>query len=400
MAQSLAAGGTFGKTADPQSINAAFNLAYSRAENGTTIARTQTINMLRELMFRTCERFLSGGYDDMELSIQAVRDQRLMVSILAIEQLTGAVAPSPVVINANGSSGAGLGGDAIKTFDKLRDEKKKADTAAAAAKKARDEKFGKDEGDKPRECQVIKDALAADPKATVDADKKKECDKLEKAVTDTEAVAKEATKAFTTVEQAMTTGGVSASTVTDAIANGGLNRASPGATQGVADAVQEIVQLNFNDQTETMLFCLRMMKTGFERAREVEEIEIQEKTAGGRVVSSTVNPYDQLVARCLLYFDNRVSDDITKITAIRARSLELDAEKRRAFEKAWPLMSDNGKVDPAKLKKIFEGFKFQVGEQEAIEELHGLDQKSAATVFDGLEARLIEKLSGSDGRGL
>ena len=95
MAQSLAAGGTFGKTADPQSINAAFNLAYSRAENGTTIAHTQTINMLRELMFRTCERFLSGGYDEMELSIQAVRDQRLMVSILAIEQLTGAVAPSP-----------------------------------------------------------------------------------------------------------------------------------------------------------------------------------------------------------------------------------------------------------------------------------------------------------------
>lgn len=64
-------------------------IATTFSENASTIERTQTINILRESMYRTCERYLSGAIDGTELVIQAARDQRTIVSILAIEQLTG-----------------------------------------------------------------------------------------------------------------------------------------------------------------------------------------------------------------------------------------------------------------------------------------------------------------------
>ncbi|PWR23024.1 hypothetical protein [Zavarzinia compransoris] len=87
LAQSYSGALGFGQATDPKTLEVALRAAFSRAENGSTISRTQTINMLRELMYRTCERYMGGGYDELELSIQAVRDQRLIVSILAIEQL-------------------------------------------------------------------------------------------------------------------------------------------------------------------------------------------------------------------------------------------------------------------------------------------------------------------------
>jgi hypothetical protein len=254
IAQALSAGGTFGQSADPKSIEAALNLAYSSAETGSTIPRTQTINMLRELMFRTCERYLSGGYDEMELSIQAVRDQRLMVSILAIEQLTGAVTPNPVVLSAGGSGTAGLGGAAIETFAALRTEKTKADKAAAEAKATYDEKFGtSDKTD--RECTAAR--KAEEPNAEL----LETCMKIEDKKNATAAAAKDAGEAYDTVREAMATGGVSTTTVTDAIANGGLSRVDADSVEDVARTVEAIVRMNFNDNTETMLFCLRSLRT-------------------------------------------------------------------------------------------------------------------------------------------
>lgn len=88
IAQSLSATGSFEQTPDPASVRAAASIAASTSEQGSTIPRTQTINMLRELMYRTCERYLNGAISPLEMPIQAVRDQRLIVAILAIEQLT------------------------------------------------------------------------------------------------------------------------------------------------------------------------------------------------------------------------------------------------------------------------------------------------------------------------
>ena len=142
VAQALSAGGSFGQGADPASVEAALNAAFSSSEQGSSIPRTQTINMLRELMYRTCERYLSGGYDALELSVQAIRDQRLMVSILAIEQLTGAVTPRPVLIGASGNASAGASSEAIVRLDEARKARDRAAATYTSASTAYDEVNG------------------------------------------------------------------------------------------------------------------------------------------------------------------------------------------------------------------------------------------------------------------
>jgi len=115
LSQALSASGSLGR--DAASANAAVQAAFGSTETGSTIPRTQTINMLRELMYRTCERYISGALDELQFPVQAVRDQHLMVSILAIEQLTGVVTPPTVMLTgtANASGAAPGGGTAPGT---------------------------------------------------------------------------------------------------------------------------------------------------------------------------------------------------------------------------------------------------------------------------------------------
>jgi hypothetical protein len=379
MAQALSAGGTFGKTADPTSLQVALNLAYSRSENGTTIARTQTINMLRELMFRTCERFLSGGYDEMELSIQAVRDQRLMVSILAIEQLTGAVAPSPVVISTEGSAGAGLSGKAIETYDKLREEKKKAEAAEKTAQEAHDKDW-KAKADGSDNVCTVNAGKFGDGKTPSDDDKKEmeRCEGLKTSLASAKAAAAEATKAFTTVEQAISTGGVSVSTVSEAIASGGLNRATSDATKEVAGTVLEIVELNFNDQTETMLYCMKALKEDYPELSSAQR--------------------EQLVERCLSYLDQRIATDQAKQVLV-AQAVEVEmAALDGDFAKFWPnVRRADETLDRAKLDALAStlnpapvGRDVQILKQRLSD---GLSKDSARAIFGQLSSRVRDHLS-------
>ncbi len=78
--------------------------ALSIAQTAATIERTQTINLLRESLFRTCERYLSGGMGPAALAIQAGRDLRAMIAVLAIEQLTRTTRPPSTVISAGTTS--------------------------------------------------------------------------------------------------------------------------------------------------------------------------------------------------------------------------------------------------------------------------------------------------------
>ena len=57
---SASGGLDFGLGAD-RAQSRALQGAFSSSETGATIARTQVTNMLREMMFRTCERYLSGA---------------------------------------------------------------------------------------------------------------------------------------------------------------------------------------------------------------------------------------------------------------------------------------------------------------------------------------------------
>jgi hypothetical protein len=103
-------------------------LSIASAETAASIERTQTINLLRESFFRTCERYASGAINRAQFIIQAARDQRSMVSVLAIEQLTGAVRPRPTIISGPGTSATTLSGadaaDLIKDYIAARDKAK------------------------------------------------------------------------------------------------------------------------------------------------------------------------------------------------------------------------------------------------------------------------------------
>lgn len=254
MAQSLGAGGSFGRLADPKNIEATFNLALSSAEQGANIRRTQTMNMLRELMFRTCERYLSGAYDEAQVAIQAVRDQRLIVSILAIEQLTGAVTPKPVVIGATSAAAAGVTGDALVRLDDARKAKEASDTAYAGAKAAFDRANGND-----KVCDALQGKAETD---LTDPQKeaKKPCDDAREAVTKAEGDRATKTSAYQELALLARSGGASAGTTFTSTATGGLDSITRESIKDVTDAVARIVQSNFNDSTETMLFCMRVLQ--------------------------------------------------------------------------------------------------------------------------------------------
>lgn len=103
LAASLGAEASVGQGADPA---AAAKLASSISENASTVERSQTINILREAMYRNCERYLNGALDREEFIIQAARDQQLIVQVLAIEQITGAARAQATALTTVAKSAA------------------------------------------------------------------------------------------------------------------------------------------------------------------------------------------------------------------------------------------------------------------------------------------------------
>lgn len=295
VAQALSGGGSFGQGADPASVEAALNAAFSSSEQGSTIPRTQTINMLRELMYRTCERYLSGGYDEMELSVQAIRDQRLIVSILAIEQLTGAVAPRPTVIGASGGASAGATSDAIIRLDEARRARDQAEAAYAAAATAYDEVNG--------EAKVC-DAIQDQPEAELSEEQKAKrlpCNNARAARASALAERTTKTAAYQELSALARAGGVNVTTEVSSSAAGGLDRAHAEAVSSVSTTVASIVERNFNDGTEVMLFCLRFLR---------------ESTA----LNLSATQEDSLKSVCVSYLDQGVRNAEQRLAGEFARS--------------------------------------------------------------------------------
>lgn len=313
VAQSLSAGGSFGKSADPASVQAALNLAFSSAEQGSTIPRTQTINMLRELMYRTCERYLSGGYDPTELSLQAIRDQRLMVSILAIEQLTGAVTPKPAVIGAAGSGAAGITGDALIRLDDARQARDKAVKTYDDARSAYDQANGTD-----KVCDAIAGKADAD---LSDAQKAKVKPCAEAKTAKDKALADQTIKTATYQELSTLarSGGVSVTTSVTSNTLGGIDQARVAEIASVSGAVQSIVQQNFNDTTETMMFCLRVLRPDSDRQ-----------------IVVPAGKEDALKSVCVQYLERGVQAAEQRLSAeIATAQRRMDDATKARFQQFW-----------------------------------------------------------------
>ncbi|MDD5716240.1 MAG: hypothetical protein PHW64_00425 [Sulfuricurvum sp.] len=84
--------------------NVAGKIATSLQE-GTSFTglRTQSIQLLRDGMFRNCEAYANGAIDKDEYATESRRYQRNMIALLAIEQLTGAIRVPPIAITTEGN---------------------------------------------------------------------------------------------------------------------------------------------------------------------------------------------------------------------------------------------------------------------------------------------------------
>lgn len=76
-------------------------LKLATGESGSTVGiRTQSIQLLRDAMYRICEGYLSGGLTQQSYHRLLSSYQKSMVTLIAIEQLTNAVRPSQVSLTA------------------------------------------------------------------------------------------------------------------------------------------------------------------------------------------------------------------------------------------------------------------------------------------------------------
>jgi len=344
IAQSLSVGGTFGQQADPKAIQAALNAAFSSSEQGSTIPRTQTINMLRELMYRTCERYLNGSITSLELPLQAIRDQRLIVSILAIEQLTGAVATKAVALGAMAQATAGTsaaGGMAV--LEKARTEWKTKATALAVAQAGYKlkVKVKKDDKEEDVEACVATDnaKTEADRQALPQAvkDKATECGKLKTALEKAETDHKEAKAYYDQQIKLADAGGIPVASGTSLMtptAVGALDKAVGGNLGEVSSVVQEIVKMNF-DQDEFKFLCLKVLSG--------ELSNEQEKMA------------KKLWSKCIEYASEKIEADL-RLTGLRvdAEMTRLQTSSNDQFESFWKTISapDGSAIDSERLEAV------------------------------------------------
>lgn len=120
-----------GFSLDTEKVNSALRTAI--AENAGSIGlRTQSIQLMRDAMYRICELSISGTLDGFAAETLHRRFQQSMVAILAIEQLTGTVRAPTVTLT--GQSASGTAEELIKVTEKLdqaRKSLKKAEEALA-----------------------------------------------------------------------------------------------------------------------------------------------------------------------------------------------------------------------------------------------------------------------------
>lgn len=99
-------------------------LAASSQESAAYIGlRTQSIQVLRDWMYRNCEAYMSGAIDKDEFDILMRRSQKYMVALIGIEQLTGVVKVPTVVINTSGSASASASISSMREDIKANEDK-------------------------------------------------------------------------------------------------------------------------------------------------------------------------------------------------------------------------------------------------------------------------------------
>jgi hypothetical protein len=356
IAQALSAGGTLSKSADPKAVEMALDAAFSSAEQGATIPRTQTVNMLRELMFRTCERYLNGGIGSLELPIQAARDQRLIVSILAIESLTGAVTPKPLVIGAHANASTGASGPeaAVRLDNAYRDSQGKA-----AAQQARQTEYDSITTD-GKHCEQIAEAVTKKEEDNLSQelkDKRAKCESATSALVSAKKEAAGSAAHYATLKDAAAGGGLAMAASTDLMtptADGGIDRAHDASIGQVAKTVKTIVLANIN-QNEFDFLCMKVL----------------DPREQGKLDRSLTDDKTGIQETCAEYVRSKIEQSIA-ISNVMASTIAEESTARQArqsalFETFWARISKDGKKPDAASHATFKSVNswwpdcFQVG---------------------------------------
>lgn len=134
LSSSFAASGAVTNEGERQ--QAALNLAQSISQAGSTISRTQTIQTLRDVLFNECLQWMNDAVSRESYETRAARNHRMLVSILAIEQLTNATRPQGSAITASGSASVTSNIEVI--VRKLDESRTKLEAAEKTAKEKSD----------------------------------------------------------------------------------------------------------------------------------------------------------------------------------------------------------------------------------------------------------------------
>lgn len=148
----------------PNGVTAQLSGAFKESASFTGL-RTQSIQLLRDSLYRICEAYMNGAINQGQYGLLVRRYQKYTVALLAIEQLTGAIKAPPVTINTNGSAEADRSISEMRTvisgIDKqISDlEKKKSDQSTTEdEKKSIDENIKSFKSDKEAVSKSIENA--------------------------------------------------------------------------------------------------------------------------------------------------------------------------------------------------------------------------------------------------
>ncbi len=111
----------------------AIDLSSAASESAAFIGlRTQSIQILRDQMYRLCEGYAGGAMDSAEFKAMQRRFQSTVMGLLAIEQLTGPVMASQALVlsSAQAHAGASAGDAAVTSAQQAVDAQRQKVTTA------------------------------------------------------------------------------------------------------------------------------------------------------------------------------------------------------------------------------------------------------------------------------
>lgn len=139
----------------PSEVTAKFAGGFQESSSFTGL-RTQSIQLLRDGFYRLCEGYMNGALTPIQYDLLMRRYQKLMVTLLGIEQLTGAIKAPAVTINMQGIA------EISRSMSDMREEINKINASITVLKKTTE---GISDEKKKEEINKQIESLTEDKKA-------------------------------------------------------------------------------------------------------------------------------------------------------------------------------------------------------------------------------------------